>query len=225
MDLYAVIAMAWLVHLALTHVALARSLPDRHPPDNKPDQPDAPSHPGGEPHVITPPPALTWTRRNPEQYVATDAAGVQWSIDRHPTAPSRQGKNPDWAEKWWLHRLNADGSYPTDPKIHEECAIICGGHWTALHRHPEVLRYASVLAAGWDNACWRIQNGEPLAEQVMRRGDERAPLSALLGSPVMVHPQRLLDAELRASRFERRVYAAEQALRDAGLPIPHTERH
>lgn len=160
-------------------------------------------------------PRLKWTRTEHGSYEATDANGATWSLDQHPTAPSRQGKNPDWSEKWWLHPAG-----PETPETHEMCPIVTRRKITALHRHPDILRYADVLAAGWSGGCWRIQNGEPLAEPVMRRGDEHAPLSALVGQPIMVHPQRLLNAELRASRFEQRAYAAEQALRDAGLPVP-----
>lgn len=160
-------------------------------------------------------PRLKWTRTDGGFYEATDANGATWTLDQHPTPPSRQGKNPDWSEKWWLHPAG-----PETPEMCETCPIVSSRRITALHRHPDILRYADVLAAGWSDDCWRIQNGEPLAERVMRRGDEYAPLSALLGKPVMVHPQRLLNAELRASRFEQRAYAAEQALRDAGLPVP-----
>lgn len=160
-------------------------------------------------------PRLKWTRTAHGSYEATDADGATWTIDQHPAPSGRQGKNPDWSEKWWLHPAG-----PETPETHETCPIVTRRQITALHRHRGILRYADALAAGWNDDCWRIQNGEPLAEKVMRRGDEYAPLSALLGQPVMVHPQRLLDAEVRASRYERRAYAAEQALRDAGLPVP-----
>ncbi|MFE7273028.1 hypothetical protein [Streptomyces sp. NPDC057623] len=169
--------------------------------------------------MTTEAPRLKWTRNALGYYEATDAKGATWTIDQHPTVPSRQGKNPDWSEKWWLHPAG-----PETPETHEMCPIVTRRKITALHRHPDILRYADVLAAGWDNACWRIQNGEPLAEQVMRRGDQHAPLSGLLGKPVMIHPQRLLNAELRASDYQRRAYAAEQALRDAGLPVPESPR-
>ncbi|MEV7871479.1 hypothetical protein AB0P17_36515 [Streptomyces sp. NPDC088124] len=163
-------------------------------------------------------PKLNWTRTEDGWYTATDADGASWSIDRHPTVPSRQNDSgsPDWREKWWLHPGADDGN----PEIHETCPIVTSAPWTALHRHPEVLRYADVLAAGWRDECWRIANGTPLSEKVMGRGVERAPLSALLGAPVLVHPQLLLDEVLRATRHEGRAYAAEQALREAGLPVP-----
>lgn len=168
-------------------------------------------------------PRLKWLRVNDEQFITEDTAGVGWSIDRHPTIPDRQGKNPDWSPKWWLHQLAHDGTLPMDPTIHETCPIVTARGITALNRHPAVLRYADVLAAGWNNACWRIQNGEPHAEQVMRRDEEHAPLSALLGAPVLVHPQLLLNQVLGRSRAERRAYAAEQALRNAGLEVPTNE--
>lgn len=168
-------------------------------------------------------PRLKWRRVNDEQFITEDAAGVGWSIDTHPTIPDRQGKNPDWSPKWWLHQLADDGTLPMDPAIHETCPIVTARRITALNRHLDVLRYADVLAAGWHNACWRIQNGEPLAEQVMRRGEQQAPLSGLLGKPVMVHPQLLLDEVLGRNQAERRAYAAEQALRNAGLEVPKNE--
>ena len=167
-------------------------------------------------------PRLKW-RREEGSFVAEDAAGVSWSIDRHPTAWSRQGKNPDWREMWWLHRAYTSRA-PEDPEIHETCPIVTGRQVTALNRHPGILRYADVLAAGWSYDCWRIQNGQPTAEKVMRRGEKYAPLSALLGKPVLVHPQLLLNEVLRQTRLERRAYTAEQALREAGLPLPDTER-
>ncbi|MET7477980.1 hypothetical protein ABZT17_26940 [Streptomyces sp. NPDC005648] len=169
-------------------------------------------------------PRLKWRRVSDEQFTTQDADGVRWSVDRHPTDARRQGKDPDWSPKWWLHQLDHDGLLRETAETHETCPIVTSRQIIALNRHRDVLRYADVLAAGWDNACWRIQNGHPLAEQVFRRDGQHAPLSALLGDPVMVHPQRLLNAELRSSRFERRAYAAEQSLRDAGLPLPNVER-
>jgi hypothetical protein len=166
-------------------------------------------------------PHLTWTRQPSGSYHATDAAGVIWSIDRHPAVRSRQGKNPDWSEAWWLHRGSDD---QLDPAVHETCPLVTRRGVTALHRHPQILRYADVLAAGWHDECWRIQNGQPYAERVMRRGDARAPLSALLGEPVMVHPQLLLNAELERNALQRRAWAAERALHEAGLPVPEACR-
>ncbi|MEV7422846.1 hypothetical protein [Streptomyces sp. NPDC091212] len=163
---------------------------------------------------------LIWTRED-GWYTATDAEGTAWSIDRHPTVPTRQNTsgNPDWREKWWLHPLTDE-----DPETHETCLIVTSAPWNALHRHPEVLRYADVLVAGWRDACWRIPNGTATSEQVMIRGEERAPLSALLGTPILVPPELLLYETLRAARFGSRAYAAEEALRQAGLPIPKVER-
>ncbi|MFJ2178917.1 hypothetical protein ACIOHE_39240 [Streptomyces sp. NPDC087851] len=172
-------------------------------------------------HTPTPPVLhLIWTRTEDGWYKATDAEGTAWSIDRHPTIPSRQNSSgtPDWREKWWLHPATDE-----DPETHEICPLVTTEPWTALHRHPEVLRYADVLVAGWRDQGWRIPNGTPLSEPVMGRGEQRAPLSALLGTPVLVHPQLLLDEVLRATRLEGRAYAAEQALRQAGLPIPGPE--
>lgn len=163
-------------------------------------------------------PRLKWTRTEHGSYEATDANGAAWTLDQHPTAPSRQGKNPDWSEKWWLHPAG-----PETPETHEMCPIVTARKITALHRHPDILRYADVLAAGWSTA-WRMPNGHPYSEQLMRRGDTLAPLSALQGDPVLVHPQLLLNAELRASDYQRRAFAAEQALRDAGLPVPELPR-
>lgn len=163
-------------------------------------------------------PCLTWTRTEYGAYQATDAGGNLWSIDRHPAPHSRQGKSEDWTEVWWLHNLTADDY--TNPETHEVCRLVTRRQATALHRHPQILRFADVLAAGWWDECWRVYNGHPTSERVMRRGDDRAPLSALLGEPVMVHPQILLDLERERNSLQRRVWAAEQALRDAGVPIP-----
>ena len=168
-------------------------------------------------------PRLKWRRLDDGSFIAEDANGTMWSLDQHPTAWSRQGKNADWSEKWWLHQCDENGGLSRDPEIHETCPHVSSRQVTALNRHPDILRYADVLAAGWHNACWRIQNGHPYAEQVMRCGDAYAPLSALLGKPVLVHPQLLFNAELRANRFELRALAAERALRDAGLPVPPVE--
>jgi hypothetical protein len=159
-------------------------------------------------------PRLKWTRTAHGSYEATDAGGAAWTIDQHPTPSSRQGKNPDWSEKWWLHPAG-----PETPETHETCPLVTRRQVTALHRHPSILRYADVLAAGWHMA-WRMQNGQPHSEQLMRRGDDLAPLSALLGDPVMVHPELLLAEVLRTGRAEARAAAAERALKEAGLPVP-----
>ncbi|MGI5223548.1 hypothetical protein [Actinoallomurus sp. CA-142502] len=154
-------------------------------------------------------PRLSWKGEAQDRYQATDTAGVLWSIDRHPTPRGRQGKNEDWSELWWLHRGDAD---QLNPEVHDSCPVVTSRSITALHRHPSILRYADVLAAGWWFECWRIPNGQPDSERVMRRGDDRAPLSALLGEPVMVHPQLLLNAELERNDLQRRAYAAEAAV-------------
>ncbi|MEV4974423.1 hypothetical protein [Streptomyces scopuliridis] len=161
---------------------------------------------------------LIWTRTADGSYTAMDPEGTMWSIDRHPTVPSRQNHDgsPDWRAKWWLHSSLTD----EDPETHGLCPIVTSEPWTALHRHPEVLRYADVLAAGWRDQCWQIPNGTPMSDKVMGRGEQRAPLSALLGTPVLVHPQLLLDEVLKSGRLEGRVRAAEQALRAAGLSLP-----
>lgn len=166
-------------------------------------------------------PRLLWQRAADGSYVA---AGDGWSIDRHPAARSRQGKTPDWRAKWWLHPRQDDGSPSDDPDLHETCPLVTAASWTALHRHPEVLRYADVLAAGWSDRCWRIPNGRPLSERVMGCGDARAPLSALMGEPVLVHPQLLLNAVLETEQALSRAHEAEEALRAAGLPLPVPRR-
>lgn len=160
-------------------------------------------------------PALGW-KRDDTGYVATDAEGTCWSIDQHPTTPDRQGKNPDWSRKWWLHRLDANAQYPTDPAVHDECPLVTGASWTALHRHPEVLRYADALAAGWTDRCWAIGN----ADWVMQRGDTTAPLSVILGKPEPVDPLEHLRIAERELRYLDRIARAEDALRRAGLPVP-----
>lgn len=161
-------------------------------------------------------PRLIWRRLNDEQFVTVDADGVGWSIDRHPAVESRQGKTPDWSLKWWLHRLGDDGQVHETPETHETCPIVSRRQVTALNRHRDILRYADVLAAGWSMA-WRMPNGHPLSEQLMRHGDVLAPLSALQGDPVLVHPQLLLNEMLRAARAESRTQGAEP-LREADLP-------
>lgn len=167
-------------------------------------------------------PRLDWMRTQHGAYEATDADGTTWSIDRHPAPRSRQGKNEDWSELWWLHNLTADDY--NNPETHEVCRVVTRRRVTALHRHRSILRYADVLAAGWWDECWRVFNGHPTSELVMRRGDERAPLSALLGEPVLVHPQILLDLELERNSLQRRAWAAERALRDADFPLPESTR-
>ncbi|MGW6602572.1 hypothetical protein [Streptomyces sp. NPDC055036] len=160
-----------------------------------------------------------WTRASDGSYTATAADNICWSIDRHRTIPSRQNRDgsPDLREKWWLHCLTVDAQ---DPEIHERCTIVTSASWTSLHRHPEVLRYADVLVAGWADTCWRLHNGTPESETVMRRDDAHAPLSALMGKPVMVRPELLLALELERDALLNRAGAAERALREAGLPIP-----
>ncbi|MFC4506601.1 MULTISPECIES: hypothetical protein [Streptomyces] len=124
-------------------------------------------------------PRLKWRRVNDDQFVTENAADVGWSLDRYPTAWSRRGKNADWSRKWWLHTAGDE----LDPEVHETCPIVTSRQVTALNRHPDILRYADVLAAGWHNMCRRIQNGQPHAEQVIRRGHQYARCPSCSASP------------------------------------------
>ncbi len=154
-------------------------------------------------------PRLDWIRTG-DSYTAATPDGTTWTLDRHPAVPSRQGKTADWRWRWWLHRGDTD---LLDPKVHETCPLVTRRQVTALHRHPDILRYADVLAAGWRDACWRLATGD----QVMRRGEDLAPLSALIGKPIMVHPSVLLRTRVEADRLWQR-------LADAKAEPPSTGR-
>jgi hypothetical protein len=100
-------------------------------------------------------PKLTWAKVG-DTYEAEAADGTHWEIRRHPTPPELQGKTPDWRPQWWL--------YSGTGEIGDLVALITIARWTALHRHPEALRYADAHAAGWTNRGHIVQGGTPTDE-------------------------------------------------------------
>lgn len=121
-----------------------------------------------------PAPALVWTRVG-DRYQATATDGTVWSLEQHAPTPERAGTPPTWTPRWWLHQY-AEGEVALQD-THQTCQLVTKARWTALHRHPEVLRYAEVLAEGWTPS--HHEDGALL----MRRGDHTAPLADLTRTP------------------------------------------
>ncbi|WP_060952422.1 hypothetical protein [Streptomyces hygroscopicus] len=148
--------------------------------------------------LIDPVPKLVWTRTRPGLLTATDADSVHWGIVRHgtpPGAPRPAGGTPD-GPRWWLHRLG-EGD---EPASYAAAPVVCEGD--VEPSVPDVLRYADVLAAGWRSASWRVENGTAHGDLVMVREGRHAPVSALIGDPVLVHPQRLAESYARRCALE-----------------------
>lgn len=149
-------------------------------------------------------PGLEWTQVYEGLLSATDADGMHWGIVRHITPPGAPGPAPGVpvGSRWWLHELGAVDEPPTPSDLASYAAapLVCEGDVGPTLR--EVQRYADALAAGWRSAEWRIENGSPYGDLVMVREGKHAPLSALRGDPVMVHPQRLVESYARRDRLE-----------------------
>ncbi|MER7874859.1 hypothetical protein ABTY63_15050 [Streptomyces solisilvae] len=154
--------------------------------------------------LIGPVPQLVWTQTHDGLLAATDADSVHWGIVRHATPPGapRPAEGAPSGPRWWLHQLGQGDEPPavTDLAAYAAAPLVCEGE--VEPSVPQVLRYADALAAGWRSAAWRIENGTAYGDLVMVRDGQHAPVSALIGEPVMVHPQRLAESCARRNGLE-----------------------
>ncbi|MCD9144353.1 hypothetical protein [Streptomyces albireticuli] len=151
-------------------------------------------------------PALFWTFTKKGFYRTTAADGLRWAIVQHSIPWSRQNTtgNPNMSRYWWVHPLTADGTLHDDPDIWNTCQRVgnASPRWTNLHRHPEALRYADALAAGWSYAPgWRVPGS---SEEVMQRQGQYRPLSTLIGQPTLIAPDIALSLAIQCDALEAR---------------------
>lgn len=171
-----------------------------------------------------PAPALFWTLIKDGFYRATAADGTRWGILQHTMPWDRQNTtgNPNMAEYWWVHELTADGTLHDDPDIWNTCRRVgnASPRWANLHRHPETLRYADALAAGWSYAPGRRVPGS--SEEVMHRHGMYLPLSTLIGQPILIAPDVALSLAVQCEDLETRrgkVRALASNARDTDQPL------
>lgn len=155
------------------------------------------------PPTIDPAPALEWEAVRPGLFTATTLDGVRWGAVRHAHPGAKSEPDAPEAERtvtvpWWLHRLGAQDT-PPDAETYAAAPMITAGDCS-----PDALRYADVLVAGWRETTWRLRNGGTYGDLVMVREDQHAPLSALLGDPVMVHPSYVVETHLQLDQARAR---------------------